>query len=160
MKKLLKVLGIVVGVVFAIGIVGAIFGEKPTTGTSTASNAPTGTSTASNSVSEASKPVEKVSVTAGALFTAYEKNEVAADQKYKGKALSVSGTIQSIDKDAFDNIVVKLRSSNEFMPVNAYLSKEHEALAASLEKGKKVTWTCEGDGRLIGSPMLRDCTPA
>ncbi|RQR31564.1 OB-fold protein [Burkholderia sp. Bp9142] len=156
MKKLLKVLGIVVGVVFAIGIVGAIFGEKPATGTSTASNS----TTVTNSGSEAAKPVEKVSVTAGALFTAYEKNEVAADQKYKGKALSVSGTIQSIDKDAFDNIVVKLRSSNEFMPVNAYLSKEHEALAASLEKGKKVTWTCEGDGRLIGSPMLRDCTPA
>ncbi|WGS47078.1 OB-fold putative lipoprotein [Burkholderia sp. JSH-S8] len=155
MKKLLKLLGIVVGVVIAIGVLGAIFGEKSATSTSSASNP-----TSSNSASEASKPIEKVSVTAGALFTAYEKNEVAADQKYKGKTLSVSGTIQSIDKDAFDNIVVKLRSSNEFMPVNAYLSKEHEALAASLEKGNKVTWTCAGDGRLIGSPMLRDCTPA
>ncbi|MGI4816362.1 MAG: OB-fold protein [Janthinobacterium lividum] len=149
MKKLFKLLGIVVGVVIAIGVVGVIFGEKPTTATSTASD----------SENETSKPIEKVSVTAAALFAAYEKNEVAADQKYKGKALSVSGTIQSIDKDAFDNIVVKLRSNNQFMPVNAYLRKEHEALAASLEKGKKVTWTCEGDGRLIGSPMLRDCTP-
>ncbi|MBU9520250.1 OB-fold putative lipoprotein [Burkholderia multivorans] len=150
MKKLLKLLGIIVGIVFAIGLVGAIFGEKPTSG------APT----ASNSTSEQPKPAETVSVTAAALFDAYDKNEVAADQKYKGKALSVSGTIQSIDKDAFDNIVVKLRTSNEFMPVNAYLSKEHEAFAATLEKGKKVTWTCEGNGRLIGSPILRDCTPA
>ncbi|HIH2654753.1 TPA: OB-fold protein [Burkholderia cenocepacia] len=150
MKKLLKLLGIVVGVVFVIGMVGAIFGEKPTAEQSTVSNP----------VSERSKPIETISVTAAALFAAYDKNEVAADQKYKGKALSVSGTIQSIDKDAFDNIVVKLRTSNEFMPVNAYLSKGHEALAAALEKGNKVTWTCEGGGRLIGSPMLRDCTPA
>ncbi|KVZ38636.1 OB-fold protein [Burkholderia ubonensis] len=156
MKKLLK---IVLGGVLALIIIGVIFGKKPAPGTSSTSNLVSETSTTSSSETESKKPVEKVSVTASALFAAYEKNEVAADQKYKGKALSVSGTIQSIDKDAFDNIVVKLRSSNEFMPVNAYLSKEHEALAASLEKGKKVTWTCEGDGRLIGSPMLRDCTP-
>ncbi|MEK2606062.1 OB-fold protein [Burkholderia arboris] len=111
-------------------------------------------------VRQEQKPVETVSVTASALFTACDKNEVSADQKYKGKALAVGGTVQSIDKDAFDNIVVKLKTSNQFMPVNAYLSKEHEALAASLEKGQKVSWVREGAGRLIGRPILRDCFPA
>ncbi|KWE66098.1 hypothetical protein WL77_14975 [Burkholderia ubonensis] len=157
MKKLLK---IVLGGVLALIIIGVIFGKKPAPGTSSTSNPVTETSTTSSSETESKKPVEKVNVTASALFVAYEKNEVAADQKYKGKALSVSGTVQSIDKDAFDEIVVQLRTNNEFMPVHAYLSKEKEALAASLEKGQKVTWTCEGGGRIIGSPVLRDCTPA
>jgi hypothetical protein len=56
----------------------------------------------------------------------YDDNEVSADQKYKGKRLSVSGSVQSIDKDAFDNIVVKLRTSNEFMAVHASLEDKHE----------------------------------
>ncbi|WP_446901283.1 OB-fold protein [Burkholderia sp. YIM B11467] len=155
MKKLFK---IGLGIVLALIIISVIFGKKPAPASSAASNAQTDASAAP--ATQTQKPVETVSVTASALFTAYDKNEVAADQKYKGKALSVGGTVQSIDKDAFDNIVVKLKTSNEFMPVHAYLSKEHEALAASLEKGRKVTWVCEGAGRLIGSPILRDCMPA
>lgn len=151
MKKLFKLFGIVVGLIIVIGIVGAIFGEKPKNTT---------TAAVSDEAASAAPAVKPISVTASTLFSAYEKNEVAADQQYKGKSLSVSGTVQSIDKDAFDNIVVQLRSSNEFMPVHAYLTKEHESLAASLNKGQKVTWTCEGNGRIIGSPMLKDCTPA
>ncbi|VWD08629.1 hypothetical protein BLA18112_04502 [Burkholderia lata] len=155
MKKLFKV-GL--GIVLALIVISVIFGKKPAP--SAASNAEAGASATPSPAAQAQKPVETVSVSASALFTAYDKNEVSADQKYKGKALSVGGTVQSIDKDAFDNIVVKLKTSNEFMPVNAYMSKEHEALAASLEKGQKVAWVCEGAGRLIGSPILRDCTPA
>ncbi|WP_342705454.1 OB-fold putative lipoprotein [Burkholderia arboris] len=111
-------------------------------------------------VRQEQKPVETVSVTASALFTACDKNEVSADQTCKGKALAVGGTVQSIDKDPFDNIVVKLKARNRFMPVNAYRSKAYEARAASLEKGQKVSWVREGAGRLIGSPILRDCFPA
>ncbi|VWB23283.1 hypothetical protein BAR24066_00934 [Burkholderia arboris] len=155
MKKLFK---IGLGIVLALIVISVIFGKKPAP--SAASSAGTDAPAAPAQAAQAQKPVETVSVTASALFTAYDKNEVSADQKYKGKALAVGGTVQSIDKDAFDNIVVKLKTSNQFMPVNAYLSKEHEALAASLEKGQKVSWVCEGAGRLIGSPILRDCFPA
>ncbi|AOK57257.1 OB-fold protein [Burkholderia stagnalis] len=155
MKKLLK---IGLGLVLALIVISVIFGKKSAPTSPTSSNVVTEASTAP--APETQKPVETVSATAAALFSAYDKNEVAADQKYKGKAVAVSGTVQSIDKDAFDNIVVRLKSGNEFMPVNAYLSKEHEALAASLEKGRKVTWVCEGAGRLIGSPILRGCIPA
>ena len=36
------------------------------------------------------------------------------------------------------NIVVTLKTKNEFMPVHAYLGKEYEAVAASLRKGQKI----------------------
>jgi hypothetical protein len=126
-----------------------------------------GDSDASNSVDSPAKQVaaeppaaQAIPVTAAALQSAYDKNEVSADQAYKNKSLLVSGTIQSIDKDAFDDIVVQLRTGNEFMPAHAYLGNEHENLAASLNKGQKVTWQCTGGGLIIGSPILKDCQPA
>ncbi|WP_433867486.1 OB-fold protein [Ralstonia wenshanensis] len=106
---------------------------------------------------EAAEP--PLPVKADALFRAYDDNEVAADQKYKGKSLLVTGTVQSIDKDFTDSIVVKLASGNPFMAVHAYLDDQHAAMAASLKKGAKVAWVCTGAGRLVGSPVLHDCSP-
>ncbi|MCZ2896360.1 OB-fold putative lipoprotein [Burkholderia thailandensis] len=135
--------------------IGALVGGNDQKGASPANTS--ASSETSHVTKKAAEPA--LSVTASQLFAAYEKNEVAADQQYKGKSLLVSGTVQSIDKDAFDNIVIQLRTSNEFMPVHAYLASGNEAVAASLDKGQKVKWVCEGEGRLIGSPMLRECVP-
>lgn len=152
MKKLFKALGFTILGILLIGVIGAIFGGKDSPSASSKESSEKG------GVSVEAR-VPAVSVTASKLFSDYDSNEVSADMKYKGKLLSVSGTVQSIDKDAFDHIVIHLRSSNEFMPVLAYLDSSHEALAASLSKGQKVSWTCEGSGRLIGSPILKDCAP-
>ena len=100
------------------------------------------------------------SVPVTTLFKDYHANEVAADQKYKGKRLVYSGQISGIKKGAFGEIYIELRTPNQFMSAHAYLIKEQEAIAASLAKGQKVRWECKGDGLLIGSPMLKDCKPA
>lgn len=102
-------------------------------------------------------PVETpaVSVTSMELFSAYDGNEVSADATYKGKQLSVTGRITGIDKDFTDNIIVKLQTPNQFMNVMAY-GVAPEA-AGALRKGQQITLTCRGDGRIMGSPVLRDC---
>ena len=41
-------------------------------------------------------------LTANALFEAYDTNSVAADAKYEGKIVEVSGTIQDIGQDIMD----------------------------------------------------------
>lgn len=153
MKKLFKWIGIVFGGFVVLVIVAGIFGSKTPAGNSSANEAQ-----AANAAPAAPRPTP-VAVTASALFDAYDSNEVAADQKYKGKLLAVSGSVQSIDKDAFNNIVVTLKTRNEFMPVHAYLGKEYEAVAASLSKGQKISWECNGDGKIIGSPIIRECNP-
>ncbi len=154
-KKIFKWL---LGIIFALIVIGMFVGEKKEAGSPSSSS----TSNASSSGNETAevKPTEPaLAVTASELFKAYNANEVAADQKYKGKALLVSGSVQSIDKDFMDKIVVKLSTANEFMPVHAQLGKEHEQLAAQLSKGAKVKWTCTGGGLIVGSPILRDCSP-
>lgn len=102
-------------------------------------------------------PEKPLAISAGRLYEAYDANEVAADQKYKGKVLAVAGTVQSVDKDAFNNIVIDLKSANQFMPIRAYLEKKYEADAASLSKGQSITFVCTGGGKIVGSPVLRDC---
>lgn len=43
----------------------------------------------------------------------YDANEVAADDKYRGQTLLVTGTVESIDKDMFDSLVLHLASDQE-----------------------------------------------
>lgn len=96
-----------------------------------------------------------VSVTAMELFSAYDANEVAADTAYKGKTLKVSGKVAGIDKDFTDTVIVKLQTSNQFMDVMAY--DVAPDVAGSLRKGQALTLTCRGEGRVMGSPVLRRC---
>lgn len=104
------------------------------------------------------KPTPDMKVTAVKLFQDYEANEVAADNVYKGKTLLVSGKVQSIDKDFMDNIVVHLTTPNEFMSALATVMDSEKAKAGKLTKGQTVSVLCSGGGRIIGSPVLRDCT--
>jgi len=114
----------------------------------------------STAVANTTPPEEKpIAISAGKLFAAYDANEVAADQQFKGKRLAVSGTVQEVAKDAFNNIVIELKSSNEFMPVRAYLEKGFENHAASLSKGQSISFVCSGEGKIVGSPVLRECQP-
>lgn len=49
------------------------------------------------------KPEEKpIVISAVDLWNAYDENEVSADQKYKGKQLEVTGSIDDIGKDILD----------------------------------------------------------
>lgn len=149
MMKFFKWVGIFVGGLFLLGIIGAIFSSPKKEGGMPSSPAA--------NIVPAEPPV---TVTAVQLFNDYDANEVAADEKFKGKRLLVTGTVQSIDKGAFNNIVISLRTPNEFMAVHASFDNEHEKMAASLKKGVKVNWICDGEGRIIGSPILKNCAPS
>lgn len=94
-------------------------------------------------------------VTASTMFSDYQDNEIAADGKYKGKALLVSGTVDSISSDFMDKPVVQL-SAKPFGFVQA--SDLPKDVAASLKKGQKVTLACTGNGEVIGFPALSGCT--
>ncbi len=110
------------------------------------------------SVAEApAKPAEVVKVTAVELFNAYEANEVATDERLKGKQVEVTGTVQSIDKDAFDNIVIRLRTPNEFMSAALEVVESEKGKAIALNKGAKVTIRCDRMMRIVGSPAGSDC---
>ena len=63
-------------------------------------------------VSADSKPSVKIS--ASRLYKEYDANEIAADQKYKGKIIEVTGVIRDIGNDIMNNAYVTLAGDEYF----------------------------------------------
>ena len=57
----------------------------------------------------ATREVEVLEASAAQLASAYDRNTVAADQKYKGKRLKVTGVVDSINTDLFGNPYITMR---------------------------------------------------
>jgi len=96
-------------------------------------------------------------VDATELWRAYDANEVAADNEWKGKRVIVTGDVAGISKDFTDAIFIQLRSPNEFMPTTAYVRDTGAQKAATLTKRQKIILTCTCTGKVMGAPVLRDC---
>ena len=100
-----------------------------------------------------------IHVSASVLISEYEANEVAADQTYKGRTLSVTGKVDHIGKDILDTMYVTLESGQEFgiSSVQCMFDDQHEGQLARLSKGQTVTVTGRCDGKL-GNVLLRGCS--
>lgn len=74
--------------------------------------------------------------------------------------LQVTGTITSIDKDLFGHVVLRLApgSNNVFQNVSATLEPSELERAAQLSKRQTVTLQCIGNGMVIGSVRIGNCT--
>jgi hypothetical protein len=86
-------------------------------------------------------------VAGSTLIGAYEQNEVAADQMYKGRKLLVQGRIGKIGKDVIDTPYLTLdEEENGFRGVQAFFSKSDIPELAQLRKGQivEVVGTCDG----------------
>ncbi len=99
-----------------------------------------------------------ISVTSTELFNAYQGNEVAADDKYKGRKLLVTGTVASVDKGAFGGLHLRLATPNEFMSTMCSMEDSEKSQLAQLSKGETVRVLCKGQGIVVGSPSLGGCT--
>ncbi|QBP10129.1 OB-fold protein [Cupriavidus metallidurans] len=146
MKKILKwfVIAAVVIIVLA-----EIFGGDKENGTADP-EAP------SVNTTPAEPPVQ---VTANDLLNAYKENEIAANQKYKGKQLILKARISSIEAGMGDEpyLVLTAGSEFEFSRPQAHLARGQDAAAAALKKGQQVTLQCIGNSEVAGTPMLKDC---
>lgn len=99
-----------------------------------------------------------VKINAWQLLSEYKSNEVAADQKYKGKILEVSGIVGDIKKDILDDLYVTLGSGGRFemQQVRCSFQKKYTERLASLRKHSRLTvrGRCKG---LMMNVMLEDC---
>jgi hypothetical protein len=97
------------------------------------------------------------SVGAVRLWREYEENEVAADIRYKGQRLRVTGTLVSIERDYEGRPVLHLFGGNAIFPTVATLNKADIPAAAQLKKGDQVVVRCIGAGREMRMPQLERC---
>jgi hypothetical protein len=91
-----------------------------------------------------------VGLTSERLSADYEENELAADQKYRGKALRVTGKIESVGKVLDEPIVVLVGG------LGVHAAFKEEAPLLSLKKGQPITVRCVGAGMPVAI-RLEDC---
>lgn len=99
----------------------------------------------------------RYTVSANQLYSEYNSNEVAADAKYKGKIVIVSGTIQDIGKDIMDNAYIVIGGSGFLDGVQCTFSKGEESSVARLSKGQQVTVKGEVAGKW-GNVLVRNAS--
>ena len=113
----------------------------------------TSSNTAGSGNSQSSSSDE---MTADALFDEYQKDKVAADQKYKGKVLTITGTVDIVKVGLSGNPYVTMKTSNLVLRVQFLFKKKDESALSRLRKGDQATIRGRVSGR-IGNVLLEDC---
>jgi hypothetical protein len=100
-------------------------------------------------------------VTASQLLDEYDANEVAADMKYQGKLIAVTGYVHYISSSSTGDSRVSLGSTQEVAfledTVECYFRIIHQPQVAQLSKGQLITIAgiCHGKG--LFSVKLKEC---
>ena len=96
-------------------------------------------------------------VAAVSLAAAYGANEIAADQKFKGKRLAISGTVEGVGRDLLNSMFVTLAGPpDSFREVQCFFGDELRGQLAQLSPGQSITVAGRCDG-LFGNVLIRDC---
>jgi tRNA_anti-like/GYF domain 2 len=106
---------------------------------------------------ESAPPAKILRYTAQEILDAYEANEVATDNRLKGYIIEISGIVQSIDKNAWDTMYVRLKADNQFNSANMKVDAKDEAKIAALRRGQSVVFRCAKMVRWVGSPTGENC---
>lgn len=82
-----------------------------------------------------------MAVDAATLLADFEGNEAAADAKYKGKVLQVTGVVHKVDTEFLDKdqYVVRLDDGSEYNFLTVNCSDVPAAVAATILTGGTVT---------------------
>lgn len=118
-----------------------------------------GKSSRSGSRDEGSKPTAPdVKISAAELLQAYAGNEVAADSRFKGKVVEVTGIVGEIKKDILDDIYVTIGTGKDFeIPeVQCFIADDMAQKAGTLAKGSKITAVGTVDG-LMMNVLVKGC---
>ncbi len=145
-KKTKKIGGVIATVLvvflFAFAaIMGILYGEEQP-------------SDSQNNNSSAESKIEYIEISANELYREFEANEVAADEKYKGKYVKVTGVVTDISSGGTFTqacILLNVDDSIIFGDVQCNFSDDEAAKKiAQLTKGKTVTITglCSGLGKI------------
>lgn len=100
---------------------------------------------------------EPVTIGAAELFEAYHTNSEAADRKYGGREMVVTGEFVRTVPDGYGSIDMRLKTNHPDIPLGIDLDGHSVDAATRLKPGQQVTVSCR---RVAGSgddPWLADC---
>ncbi|MES0296918.1 hypothetical protein KDV31_16635 [Citrobacter amalonaticus] len=95
-------------------------------------------------------------MTASQLIAMYEKNELAANKKLKGKIVRIKSTASEIGENAVGQAFIKVDGKNQFQYVTLFVDGNDERVL-NLGKGGKVDFSCVMDKYIMRTPVLKNC---
>lgn len=94
------------------------------------------------------------------LHQEYMDNPIAADAKYKGKILQLTGKVENIDREIAGNTYITFNIGGQYSLENVRITfkKSEETKVAQLKKGQTVTIKGKCTGTLLSTTVaLNDC---
>jgi hypothetical protein len=125
-------------------ILGLVLGCGSSPGNGPTSLSSSGNSRANSAGSPTGTPLPTIAISSTDLVKAYKENELAADEKYQGRKLEVSGKISHI-ATVLGSIQVDLEGK-DYTPVKCSFPEERKAEVVKLKTGQRVVVTGTGDG--------------
>lgn len=104
--------------------------------------------------------IDYIEITANELYTAYEENEVAAEEKYDSKKVKITGVVSDINSSGFltsTNVLLSVKSKSWFGCVQCNFNSDNEEAVAKLSKGSTVTIIGTCDSLSTFNVMIRNC---
>ena len=96
-------------------------------------------------------------VSANALHSAYDSNELAADEQYRGKKLNITGTVYQIGRDISGSPFVVIGGSGMLDGVQCIFPDAASRKIALLKKGDKVVVIGKIAGKVATWVLVTDC---
>jgi len=103
------------------------------------------------------KAQSQYTLSANQLYSEYNNNEVAADSKYKGKVIIVTGTIQDIGKDILDDAYIVIGGGGFLDGVQCTFTKGEQSSVARLSKRQQVRVKGKVAGKM-GNVLVNKCS--
>jgi hypothetical protein len=104
--------------------------------------------------SEAKGPV---TIGAAELFEAYHTNSQAADRRFGGREMVVTGEFVRTVPDGYGSIDMRLKTAHPQTPLGIDLDNHSVDAATKLEPGQTVTVSCRQVAGTGDDPWLQDC---
>jgi hypothetical protein len=96
-----------------------------------------------------------ISATSSEIDKAYGANAIAADQRFKGKAITINGKVNLVDKDITGKVFIMI-GEGIIGDVQCFVRASHAQKAAELKAGDDIEITGIGNGKLV-IPSLIEC---
>ena len=103
-------------------------------------------------------PLKKAAISPEVIWTAFNENEVAAEDQYKGKEVAIKGKIADITTDILGNPQISFNvDQHGFHNVHCSFEKEDRAVIAKMKKGQVVIVAGLCQGMVVQIVSLRKC---
>ena len=100
---------------------------------------------------------EAVTIGAAQLFEAYHTNSQAADRRFGGRQMVVTGEFVRTVPDGYGSIDMRLKTAHPDLPLGIDLDNHSVDAATKLEPGQMVTVSCRRVAGTGDDPWLQDC---